>query len=338
MTEKNKQKQELKLVKPFLALEWAMTGDVEPHWLIEDFLPEQTLALVSGPRKLAYKTWFIMMIGTLLASGKSYGNFNAPKPERVLFIEEEGPTNETKSRLRKIFKMCGLDPETADPTELANLKENFAFMHWARVKLDNPDWVRELCAFTVAWKPKLIVLDALTYMSNGDENKKQDMQLVIDAMTRLRSLGAAIMFVYHTGKTERSNVDLDVRGSSILLDAYDVHLALRRNEEEDPEIKLTGKFRDFATKKMVLSWYFMEDDNIRLDVGEEKKKDTVETVLTKLKAQMQPGMAYNLQDFRKMSGLNPGDAARVRSKLIKQGDLEPAKGGKMIVLPLEKMN
>jgi len=335
MSEKTKQQQELRLVKPFSALEWAMSGDVEPTWLIEDFLPEQTLALVSGPRKLAYKTWFIMMLGTLVATGRTYLNFKATAPAKVLFVEEEGSTNETKSRLRKIFKMCGVGPD-GDQKGIGLLQENLAFMHWARVKLDDPEWVRELLLFTKAWEPKLIVLDALTYMSNGDENKKQDMQVVIDSLAQLRRLGACVMFVYHTGQREQANVDLDVRGSTILADAYDVHLALRRTDDEVPEIKFFGKYRDFGMKKSIYSWHHLDDGTIRLDVMEAKKHDTLGEVLKKLKAEMQPGMAYNLQDFRRMSGLNAGDAATVRAKLIKQGDLEPVKGGKMIVLPLNK--
>lgn len=311
--------------------EWLVREPPEPKWLLENFLPEQSLAMCSGPRKVAHKTWFAIEAALAVAIGKTL-----EKPmvkaehdgKRVLFIEEEGTGHDTRSRFFKLLKSHGIDPRTGQGQEaMEKLDKNFLFMHHPRVKLDNPNWVAILRNFVKENEVKLIVLDAITYMTSGDENKKQDMAPVNDALFAFRQLGASVLYLVHTNKAaqrEDADPDLDVRGSSVLLDAYDVHFALRRNAKE--YINLLARYRDFEEQRFRVTWTFQPDSVSGLvkPVTEElEEADALKDYI----AHLIPGVEYTIVGVAKTFGLEKKEAAKLLNSLTKVGALVPAPNG-----------
>ena len=315
-------------------LDWLTQEPPEPRWLIKDLLPEASLDMVSGPRKVALKTWFSMDMGITVATGvPSPGAPNKVEHDgkRVVFFEEEGTGHDTRSRIFKLLKGRGIDPRTGEGAEaLKKLERNFLFWHHPRLKLDNPHWVSALCKFVESEKISLVVLDAITYMTSGDENSKQDMAPVNDALFSLRQIGAAVLYLVHTNKQsqrEDADPDLDVRGSSVLLDAYDVHFALRRHAKE--HINLLARYRDFEEARYKVTWEFKPDrvtGLLRAVTEESEELDKLKDLIP----QLIPSVEYTPALIAKLFGMSSKTAGLVLNTLVKAGVLMPVSNGSFV--------
>lgn len=92
-----------------------------------------------------------------------------------------------------------------------------------------PEFARDGAAFGV----DLIVLDTLSTFHSADENDATQMSRVMDNLRILQAeTGAAVMFLQHRRKPGQDKTPDDsnfaARGSTAILGAVDVHLALRR--------------------------------------------------------------------------------------------------------------
>lgn len=283
--------------------------------------------MVSGPRKVAMKTWFAFDLSLSIATGHvPAGAVHKISHEgkRVLTLEEEGTGHDTRSRILKLMKGRGLAPDV-ESDAVKRLAQNYRFWHHPRCKLDNIHWVNYLRDYIQGEGISLLVLDAITYMTSGDENKKQDMAPVNDALFSFRQAGATVLYLVHTNKQaqrEDADPDLDVRGSSVLLDAYDAHYALRKHGDND-FISLLARYRDFEEMRYRVNW----------DFGPETVRSKVSYVTAELEAadkiahlipQIIPGVEYNIESLRRTLGLTPREAANTLNLLVKAGTLEPS--------------
>ena len=93
------------------------------------------------------------------------------------------------------------------------------------VKKDTTDFIEEVKQFN----PRLIIIDTLAMaMSGGDENRTQDITVVVENMKRIQqALGCHIMVLHHPGKDETRGA----RGSSALHAASDTVLELKKNKD-----------------------------------------------------------------------------------------------------------
>lgn len=315
-------------------LEWLKKEPAQPKWLIQDFLPEASLAMVSGPRKVAMKTWqgFDASLSVALGSAPSGSILTVPhEGKRVLTIEEEGTGHDTRSRILKLLKGRGINPLTDEGTAaIKKLEQNYFFWHHPRVKLDNPNWVKLLRHIVKEEGISLVVLDAITYMTSGDENSKQDMAPVNDALFALRQLGACVLYLVHTNKQaqrEDADPDLDVRGSSVLLDAYDVHFALRRHHKE--HINLLCRYRDFEEQRFKIYWDFKPDQVTGTYEAVTEESDEQEK-FAHITAQLVPTIEYNTAAISKGFGLATKEAAQLLNSLVNAGILVPTTKGNFV--------
>lgn len=319
-------------LNPGSVVKFLLSGSEKPKWLIEGLLPEGALEMMSGPRKVSKKTWTALDWNLTVALGATlYPSTltTAHDGKRVLFVEEEGTAHDTRSRFLKLLRGKGIDPHSNACPEnvLHKLDTNFYFMHHPRVKLDNPNWVAALCNFIKQEGISLVTLDAITYMTNGDENSKQEMAQVNDALFAFRQCGAAVLYLVHTNKQaqrEDADPDLDVRGSSVLLDAYDAHFALRRHA--DDHINLLARYRDFDEQRYYVYWNFAEDAVVpelkpvtpELE-QEEKLKDVI--------LQLIPGVEYTPASLGKQLGVTSKEATKIIGDLARCNVLIPLPQG-----------
>lgn len=234
--------------------DWIEEQSENKRWLIDDLIPEDGLILLSGQQKLAFKTWFAFATAIAISSGKSMSMLKPNRKAGVLIIEEEGGKAQTRSRFLAIAKGFGANKEDL---------ENIHFSFRNRVKLDNPVHKSQIKKLCEKHKPGLVILDALTYLHSGDENKIQDMLKVVDTINMIRSMGISVLIIAHLDKTRGSNVktdiDLQIRGSSIISNSYDIHLALRRFSNQQKTIALTARARDEEEKFYKVDWKILSN-------------------------------------------------------------------------------
>lgn len=236
--------------------QWLAEVDETQEWLIDRIIPRDALVLVSGHQKRAYKTWFSFLAGLVLASGRTQSLFRPLVTGPVLIVEEEGARPQTKQRFQMLANTYGFTPEEM---------RNVYFSHRQRVKLDDPGWRAKLLAAARHIKPVLVIYDALSYAHTGDENSHADMAPVIDTLQALRSTGASVAVLAHLdkqrGENPRADIDTQVRGSSIIVNAYDMHLALRRYKMSAAHIDCIARARDAAEARYSITWDISEETN-----------------------------------------------------------------------------
>lgn len=305
---------------------WLKLGTREPNWLIKEWMMCQGLHMCSGPRKIAGKTWFAIdnSLSVALGSASPGSILTVPHDgKRVLFIEEEGTGPDTRSRHAKLLKGRGLDVDSDEfPEAMAKLEKNYLIMHHPRIKLDNPQWCAWLVDYVKGEGIELVVLDAITYMTSGDENSKQDQSRINDALFGVRAAGAAVLYLVHTnkqGQREDADPDLDVRGSTVLLDAYDAHFALRRRH--DSYIDLLARYRDFEEGRYRISWDY-KPDRVAPTLWRVTAEDEARTAVQDFVVQLVPGVDYNNGTLKKQLGLSSDkEAAKLLNQLVNAGAL-----------------
>lgn len=198
-------------------------------WLVRGMLKEGGYTLVSGPPKLANKSFLTERIALLLATGKSEENIRITKQSKVLVVQEEGPKADAQVRLVAQCTGLGIKPEQT---------HDFFFMvHMSGLRLFLDAHRNAIEAWCDENKPSVVILDPWSKVGPDDENDASASLTCLQTVASLQRRGISVVIVCHTRKlsaTTKYDIDQDVRGSSALTGAYDTHVALRRASEEEP--------------------------------------------------------------------------------------------------------
>ena len=187
-------------------------------YLIKNWFGYEGLSLVYGSSG-AGKTLLALDLGFHVASGVEWFG-NRVNRGNVVYIMSEG-TNVSHNRIKAI-----------------EIKKNELFSEGARyfhclndiVSLysDSNDTLDFLKTVKHHF-PRLVVIDTLAMaMSGGDENRTQDIGIVLKNMKRIQQeLGCHVMVLHHPGKDESRGA----RGSSALHAASDTVLELKKTKD-----------------------------------------------------------------------------------------------------------
>lgn len=312
---------------PPLLSDWLESVDVNKAWIIEHILPEDGLVLISGQQKRAFKTWFAFLLALCVSQGKKVGLLNPKRKGPVLIIEEEGARAQTKSRFLMLCATLGL--KTSDLT-------NIHFAHRERVKLDDEEWRKKIVDLVRRVEPVLVIYDALSYAHTGDENSHQDMTKVIDTMQSVRASGTTMVMLVHLdkqrGENPRSDIDTQPRGSSIIVNAYDTHLALRRYKMSAAHVDLYARHRDDAERRYSITWDVKEpsalDPNsgyakfsmLEVIEGEKANDDLIERCKAILESES--GTSWSARRLRELWEVSEKTSKMIRDNLIEAEFLE----------------
>lgn len=145
--------------------------------------------------------------------------FRVDKPRRSMLISYEDGPRRLKSRLLQY--LVGLS--SACPDNLYILSHRDA----PSLKLDTQQGVRALNDLIERNRIEYLTLDTLSHLHSGDENSKQDMQPVVDAIKHAaKTHDCGIMASHHTAKISKEQGQRSVvyrgRGSSAIAAAADV--------------------------------------------------------------------------------------------------------------------
>jgi RecA-family ATPase len=242
--------------------DWLNEEVAKPRWIITGIIPAGALVLVSGPSKKGGKTWLADTIALSLCCKLNIGPFcvaDSYKDKDIVIINiaEEGTRQGEKERLEALI-------ETYAEGD-SNIKgiNNIYYGHRLGIKLIEPEWQSKLHEAVNQLKPDIIILDTFSDMFSGDENRKNEVQQVVEVVKNLRAKGVTMMVLAHLNKSEQDNpegdMDRQVRGSGYLTNSYDTHLALRNYNEGaaasvEDRVDLFIRSREGSGMHAVIQW------------------------------------------------------------------------------------
>lgn len=184
--------------------------ELRTEYAIEKLAPRRSLILIHGPGGLA-KTWLALCMVKAVSEGKEFLGLKTMQ-RHVTYVDYENPLPMLVERIRKLeireARFWHLSASTRPP------------------KLDSDDWV-----LFKTLPSGLLVFDTARSSFDGDENKSQDVGLVMNRLKELRELDHEIILLHHTPRAnERQS-----KGSTAWEDLSDHVLAFYKVKRETLE-------------------------------------------------------------------------------------------------------
>jgi hypothetical protein len=197
-------------------------------WILENLIARGEIGLIVGAPKKK-KSFLALSLAHAIITSSTLGPWKAPKPGKVLFIEEEEGEHSWATRVTKIFEEVEGD--------------SFLCYHQARIRLDDPLWLDRVRRDLGDWRPDLIVFDPLINLHARDENSAQEMIEIWRSVEMYRDLfDAAVLVLVHSSKSPTPK-DLwsSIRGSSVMGGKADLALFIIKSEGAEMKVRVDGK-------------------------------------------------------------------------------------------------
>ncbi|AJX30323.1 AAA family ATPase [Burkholderia oklahomensis] len=216
-----------------LDLNWALTAALPPLDFVLPGLPPETLGLLVAPGATG-KSHLALDMGLSLALGRTVagGLFPAQKPGRVVVLAGEECPRLLAERLRNHLR----HDEQSDP----RLYDNLVLLPMAGQSCLLLDDGKPTSLFSelkaIGGGARLIIVDPLRRMHNGDENDSGLMTALVVAMEQLAAAtGAAVLALHHSNRSSAASdasAQHAARGSSALVDGARWQVNLSRMDEK----------------------------------------------------------------------------------------------------------
>ena len=199
--------------------------DVPLEYLVEDFIPRQSLALVVGARG-SLKSWLQIDLAVRVSQGAAFAQKRTART-RALVLDRENP--EAVVNRRKKYLQAG-NPQ--------------GLHYWGQWLQEKPAsiWDRRLLDFCAKHRP-LVIFDSLVRFFRGAENSAEDMARVTAAFRELVNAGGTVLVIAH--KSDKPNSP-EYRGSSELLAGADMAWRVERREQDRRAVDLRCLKNRFA--------------------------------------------------------------------------------------------
>ena len=285
-----------------------------PGWLIRDIWMKQSHGIVAGEPK-TYKSTITTDIAVSVASGaKLWDKYEVEDPGPVLIVQNENAPWIVKSRLEAIIESKGL---------VGNVVQNGRTLTitWPPVlpiyhinnsgfSLDSSEDCDMLMSYVEKIRPKLLILDPLYLMFEGDINSAKELSPVLQFLLSVRdTYGCSIMVVHHWNKNgSSSRGGQRMLGSATLHGWTDSSLFLSRDEGD---VVIEREFRGASSGGKLVLQVDADEVRYRVRVGEQKadgSEDSTGVVLDYLS--MYPG-GQRMSDIVRGTGLTKYEVSKV---------------------------
>lgn len=234
-------------LKP-LDLTWALDSELPPLDFVLPGLTPGSVGLIVAPGATG-KSTLALDIAASMALGRpcAGGLFNLTSPATVLYLAAEESPQLLAERLRRLLNVF----ERKSLHLRKNLKvlpmagENSLLVSAGQPTALFNDLVKE-CAGA-----RLVIVDPLRRLHNGDENDSSHMTALVVALEALaKTTGAAVLALHHANRSSQLDAKSQnaARGSTALVDAARWQINLSRIEAKASDAEGTGSLVavDFA--------------------------------------------------------------------------------------------
>jgi hypothetical protein len=211
--------------------------DERPEWLVRNLVLDGGIGLIGAEPKIG-KTWIATEIAVAVASGTPVFGKYAAKPGRVMYFYTEDMREAVRSHLLALCAGRGMSPRAVASTLYCQPRGR-------SIDLSKPDDVARLVASArVAGGCKLMVLDPLRNVHEGEEDSSDSMAVVFKHV-RLISvlLGCTVLLVHHAKKaseaTRNQRPGQTMRGSGAIHGFVDSGIYLRERRGDACSITST---------------------------------------------------------------------------------------------------
>jgi hypothetical protein len=195
--------------------------------LLEPWLRTEETSVIWAPSGVG-KTMLCLSIALAIAGGGSVGDWKAPSPRRVLYIDGEMHIQDIKERLELLAEPAmGILNHAQRDEALRNLEiiaRQDQEISAPFYDLGDPETHSEIIQRLNNTKADLVILDNFTTLSDGleDENAATAFKGVQDFFLRLKRCGVGVILVHHANKGGK-----EMRGSTALATTFEVILGLK---------------------------------------------------------------------------------------------------------------
>jgi RecA-family ATPase len=211
-------------------------------WLVEQLWTLDAFGIVGAEPK-SWKSWLTLYLGICIASGRKVFNRFEVVQGRVVIFSAEGGKNLVRRRATALCNALEME-----------IPEEIIVLDIRMLHLDNPENAARTLSTIRALQPRLLLLDPLRELHQGDENDAATIAALLQPLRQLPELGCACMVVHHLGKQRETQRGRGaqrggqrLRGSSALHGATDSALYLETEGLGDKKrVTVTAEHRDGA--------------------------------------------------------------------------------------------
>lgn len=192
----------------------------EIDWLVEQILPAESLIALSGDEGVG-KTLFALALARSVTQGREFLGRNV-RFCRVLYLG----LDISKATLQSYIGALRWVPN--DDFRILTM--------WTgegkeAPMLDDPEGIGLLYKLAAKYKP-VIILDTLRDFFEGEENSSTELKPVLDALRKLRSLGATLILIVHPPKSGNSII----RGTGNISQKVDIPYLMEKSKWQGKDI------------------------------------------------------------------------------------------------------
>jgi hypothetical protein len=216
---------------------------IEPRWIIEDLLLEQSGTLVSGLPHAGKSLNLLSAAIESVTTHKVWNRFDSSSVKRVLYIETEDPEVVVRKRIRGLVKGLQLDPKT--------LPEGF---HLAVTgPFDITAMETQLNALIDFYKPDWVVISTLQgLLVDRDWKEQKDMSRVNAIFVRLARKCPIVVVTHSTWNKENKRAAGSVTQAANFLTLIHFEKKIAADGETTTTVsldsKMGGEFPEFDLK------------------------------------------------------------------------------------------
>lgn len=198
---------------------------IEYDFLVNRLLYDNAINLISGDPK-TYKTYVAIDIALGIITGTNTLGHNVMKKGKVVFASTEF---DVRNRFLDLSKGRGIDDKSILNDVIIHIYNKQDTFQWRK---DLP-----LLGETLKkYKPKLLVLDPLSYIFDGDINKVDEVgEFFKELKLLVRENNISVLIVHHNNRMNENKRMNNVSGSSAITRFVDSIIYLERFEEEEKQ-------------------------------------------------------------------------------------------------------
>ena len=210
--------------------EYITSSGSATHDLFTNMVPSGGLVIFVGQPR-SFKTMAALQMMFSVASGHRWLGHEPTQTGSCLYVSEEGAKVKVAERLVAMR-------EAYHPTEPIHI------LHRTGITLTAPTWERVRATLDEMVRPRVVILDTLAALMDGDENSVMDIREALRPVQALiTDYGVTVALVHHINKGGEGRMGNRMRGSSALWGACDGTLGFVRDEDDNGIALDTGEVR-----------------------------------------------------------------------------------------------